>query len=150
MAETKAPRGQQPLPRKPEPRPAHSPANGLDMSDVGTPPPGFNPLAAKRRHKSWLQRNRNLATGMAVGGLALVLLAILGWQLGWSAAGRSSRQPPRRRRTSGTARGNAPTGAGSDAIARSHTRNAGTATAAGPGRKARARQVSSAGAETAA
>lgn len=52
MADTKAPRGQQPLPRKPEPRLPHSPVNPLDAEDLGAAPAGFAaaPVNARKSH----------------------------------------------------------------------------------------------------
>ena len=109
MADTKAPRGQQPLPRKPEPRLAHSPANPLDAEDLARRRQASARCRQDARHKSWFQRNRSSGHGHgggrtgagAAGGLRVAVRLV--WRRGQArppvaaAPQGTPAQPPRRR-----------------------------------------------------
>jgi hypothetical protein len=90
MAETKDPRGKQPVPRKQDPvfsdPPDAAAASGESV------PPVLRRAAAQAKKKSWFQQNQMLVVGLAAGGGVLVILLILGFAFGMFGSG-GTRKP---------------------------------------------------------
>lgn len=88
MAEKKNPGGDDPRLHSNEPNLSHSPDSGRGGDDDdfrGKSSSGG--LFKKLQNIGWVKKNPNLAKGAVVGVLLLVLLGVVGWQLGWFGGG---------------------------------------------------------------
>jgi len=90
MAEAKAPRGKEPVPRKQDPVFSHSPDDDVAGGE-GAPVVLRRPAAKSKKKKSWFQENRTLAIGLAGGVGVLVIVLLLGFAFGLFGTGDSAK-----------------------------------------------------------